>query len=135
QDMPGETTSCIRCHSPRAFLAGRGDATEIDALTPDDLAGVDCDLCHRIIDDGVTPPGDAHYTIDDMIGDAGDVPKQGPWSYTGGDNPMHSWVVGDLLGRSEHCGTCHDVTTERDRLDDQGQPIGAKFNEQRTYSE
>ncbi|MFY0536735.1 multiheme c-type cytochrome [Nannocystis pusilla] len=111
QDMPGETASCVRCHSPRAFVAGRDDATAIDDLDPDDLAGVDCDLCHRMIDDGVTPLGDAHYTIDDVIGEAGDVPKQGPWSYDGGDKPMHSWVVGDLLGRSEHCGTCHDVTT------------------------
>lgn len=135
QDMPGETASCVRCHSPRAFVAGRDDATAIDDLDPDDLAGVDCDLCHRMIDDGVTPPGDAHYTIDDVIGDAGDVPKQGPWSYDGGDKPMHSWMVGDLLGRSEHCGTCHDVTTGRDRLDDDGQPTGVKFNEQRTYSE
>lgn len=135
QDMPGETNSCIRCHSPRAFVAGRDDATAIDDLDPDDLSGVDCDLCHRMIDDGLTPFGDAHYTIDDVVGDAGDVPKQGPWSYDGGDKPMHSWVVGDLLGRSEHCGTCHDVTTGRDRLDDRGQPIGAKFNEQRTYSE
>jgi len=88
-----------------------------------------------MIDDGITPPGDAHYTLDDVLSEAGDVPKQGPWSYVGGDNPMHSWVVGDLLGRAEHCGTCHDVTTDRDRLDEQGQPIGAKFNEQRTYSE
>ncbi|MDC0670040.1 multiheme c-type cytochrome [Nannocystis radixulma] len=135
QDMPGETSSCVRCHSPRAFLAGRDDATAIDDLEPDDLAGIDCDLCHRMIDDGMTPLGDAHYTIDDVVGEAGDVPKQGPWSYDGGDKPMHSWVVGDLLGRSEHCGTCHDVTTGRDRLDAQGQPIGAKFNEQRTYSE
>lgn len=135
QDMPGETSSCIRCHSPRAFVAGREDATAIDALEPDDLAGVDCDTCHRMIDDGVTPPGDAHYTIDDMIGESGDVPKQGPWFYDGAEKPMHSWVVGDLLGRSEHCGTCHDVTTGRDRVDAQGQPIGAKFNEQRTYSE
>ncbi|WAS94297.1 multiheme c-type cytochrome [Nannocystis punicea] len=135
QDMPGETDSCVRCHAPRAFVAGRDGATAIDDLEPDDLSGVDCDTCHRMIDDGMTPPGDAHYTIDDMVGDAGDVPKQGPWSYDGGDKPMHSWVVGDLLGRSEHCGTCHDVTTGRDRLDARGQPVGAKFNEQRTYSE
>lgn len=135
QDKPGETASCVRCHAPRAFLAGRDDATAIDELDPDDLAGVDCDLCHRMIDDGVTAPGDARYTIDDVVGPAGDVPKQGPWSYDGGDKPMHSWVVGDLLLRSQHCGTCHDVTTDRDRLDDQGQPLGVKFNEQRTYSE
>ncbi|HEY8378261.1 MAG TPA: hypothetical protein VIK91_17315 [Nannocystis sp.] len=135
QDRPGETEACIRCHAPRAFLAGRGDATAIDDLLPADLAGVDCDLCHRMIDDGITPPGNAHYTIDDLVGPAGDVPKRGPWSYDGAEQPMHSWAVGDLLGRSELCGTCHDVTTDRDRVDERGVPIGSKFNEQRTYSE
>src|SRR5690606_2834263 len=83
-----------------------------DDLLPGDLAGVDCDLCHRLIDDGVTAPGNALYTIDDMIGPNGDVPKQGPWSYAGPEQPMHSWTVGDLLGRSELCGTRHDVTTD-----------------------
>lgn len=135
QDMPGETEACVRCHSPRAFLGGRQHATSIDDLEPGDLAGVDCDLCHRLIDDGVTPPGNALYTVDDMIGPNGDVPKQGPWSYAGPEQPMHSWTVGDFLGRSELCGTCHDVTTDRDRVDSRGVPIGSKFNEQRTYSE
>lgn len=135
QDAPGETVDCVRCHAPRAFLAGRGDAFAIDALQPDDLAGVECDLCHRMIDDGMTAPGNARYTVDDAVGPAGDVDKQGPWFYDGAEKPMHGWVVGDLLGRSEHCGTCHDVTTGRDRVDEGGAPLGGKFNEQRTYSE
>lgn len=135
QDAPDETTDCVRCHAPRAFLAGRGDAIEMDALAPDDLFGVDCDLCHRMIDDGLTPPGNARYTIDDVIGPAGDVPKRGPWIYDGADKPMHGWTYGEFLATSAHCGTCHDVTTGRDRVDDQGQPLGHKFNEQRTYSE
>lgn len=135
QDAPGETTDCVRCHAPRAFLAGRGDAIAIDALLPEDLTGVECDLCHRMIDDGVTPPGNARYTIDDVVGPAGDVPKRGPWSYDGPEKPMHGWTVGDFLGGSQLCGTCHDVTTGRDRVDAQGKPLGHKFNEQRTYSE
>ena len=31
-DHPDETEDCIRCHSPRAFLEGRGDAIAIDEL-------------------------------------------------------------------------------------------------------
>lgn len=135
QDAADETSDCVRCHAPRAFLAGRGDAVAIDDLEPDDFAGVECDLCHRMIDDGVTPLGNARYTVDDVVGPAGDVDKQGPWIYEGGDKPMHGWKFGELLGRSEHCGTCHDVTTGRDRVDAEGAPLGVKFNEQRTYSE
>ena len=135
QDAPDETTVCVRCHAPRAFLAGRGDAIAIDALLPEDLAGVECDVCHRMSDDGVTPPGNARYTIDDVVGPAGDVPKRGPWIYEGAEKPMHGWTAGDILGTSKLCGTCHDVTTGRDRVDIDGKPLGVKFNEQRTYSE
>ncbi|MEM6993012.1 MAG: hypothetical protein AAF721_21045, partial [Myxococcota bacterium] len=39
QDHPGETVDCIRCHSPRAFLNNRGDATEITDLLPEDFDG------------------------------------------------------------------------------------------------
>lgn len=134
QDAPDETTDCVRCHAPRAFVAGRDDVIDPAQLLPDDLSGVDCELCHRMIDDG-TPPGNARYAIDDMVGPAGDVPKRGPWSYDGGEQPMHGWTVGTFLGQSELCGTCHDVTTGRDRLDEGGQPLGIKFGEQRTYSE
>jgi hypothetical protein len=33
------------------------------------------------------------------------------------------------------CGTCHDVTTVRERVDDDGVGMGMPFNEQRTYRE
>lgn len=135
QDAPDETVDCVRCHAPRAFVAGRGESIDPLQLEPDDLSGVDCELCHRMIDDGVTPHGNARYVIDDVVGPAGDVPKRGPWSYDGGDQPMHGWTVGEFLGTSEMCGTCHDVTTGRDRVDADGQPLGVKFGEQRTYSE
>lgn len=135
QDAPDETVDCVRCHAPRAFVAGRGDAIDPLQLEPDDMSGVDCELCHRMLDDGVTPPGNARYAIDDMLGPAGDVPKRGPWSYDGGEQPMHGWTVDPFLGTSELCGTCHDVTTGRDRKDAAGQPLGVKFGEQRTYSE
>lgn len=136
QDAPGETEDCIRCHSPRAFLEGRGEAISIEELEPDDLGGVSCDLCHRMIDDGVTPPGNARYTIDDVAVD-GVVPRRGPWTYTDGEpEPPHPWVQDvSHLSTSELCGTCHDVSTGRERVDDDGNPLGVSFNEQRTYSE
>lgn len=135
QDAPEETTDCIRCHAPRAFIAGRQDAIAMEDLEPSDLEGVDCELCHRMIDDGVTPPGNARYFIDDVVAPDGDVPRRGPWEYEGGNVPMHGWALGELLADSKLCGTCHDVTTGRDRVDAEGDPLGMKFGEQRTYSE
>ena len=137
QDHPGETVDCVRCHSPRAFLEGRGEATSIDQLAPQDLEGVGCELCHRMTDQGAI--GNAQYAIDDVVGPGGEVPRRGPWSYAGigkeGGNPPHDWLNDPYAGSSELCGTCHDVTTGRERLDDAGNPMGMAFGEQRTYSE
>jgi hypothetical protein len=134
QDHPGETIECVRCHSPRAFLEGRGDATSIDQLTPPDLEGVGCEVCHRMTDQGEL--GNARYAIDDVPGPGGLVPRRGPWDYANPEDlPPHDWAFDAFIGSSELCGTCHDVTTPRERLDDAGIPTGALFNEQRTYSE
>lgn len=133
-ETPDETAACIRCHSPRAFLEGRGDAISIDELQDRDLAGVTCELCHRMEDDGGI--GNGQYAIDDTLVGA-NVPRRGPWTY-GVDEiepPPHSWIQDNFVGSSEACGTCHDVTTERPRVDDDGRSIGSNFNEQRTYSE
>lgn len=135
QDAPGETADCVRCHAPRAFVAGRGEAVGIDELEPDDLTGVDCELCHRLLDDGVTPPGNARYVIDDVLAPDGDIRKRGPWDYTMDLFPMHAWAADPYMGESKLCGTCHDVTTAQMRVDSDGQPLGVPFGEQRTYSE
>lgn len=127
QDHPGETVDCVRCHSPRAFLEGRGDATAIDQLLPPDLEGVGCEACHRMTNEGAL--GNAQYAIDDTPGIGGLVPRRGPWTYEGvggmgTGNPPHDWLVDPFTGSSELCGTCHDVSTARERLDDAGQPMG-----------
>jgi hypothetical protein len=133
QDHPEETSECVRCHSPRAFLEGRGHAIAIEQLTPADLESVECELCHRMMDDGVTLPGNARYVVDDVkVG--GNVPRRGPWAYVNKD-PQHSWLNDPFTGSSQLCGTCHDVTTPRERVDELGQGLGVLFNEQRTYSE
>ena len=138
QDDPDDTELCVRCHIPRAYLDGRGSITAIDEMTVNEREGISCDLCHRMIDDQVTPPGNAQWTLDDVAGANGvQVPKRGPWNYEN-SVPMHSheWSDdADLQKSAQFCGTCHDVTTVRERLDDDGSPMGFAFNEQRTYSE
>lgn len=136
QDEPGATADCVRCHAPRAFVGGREAAISIDELLPDDLSGVDCELCHRMIADAEAAVGNARYTIDDVLGADGDVPKRGPWDYLAGAKPKHGYAVDEgYLASSRMCGACHDVTTAQTRLDAAGQSLGVPFNEQRTYSE
>ncbi|MCA9655417.1 MAG: hypothetical protein KC501_36215 [Myxococcales bacterium] len=131
QDAPTQTELCIRCHSPRGFLEGREDSIAITELAADDLFSVECEMCHRMIDEGNI--GNAQYTIDDnAVG--GHVPRRGPWTYAGSD-PPHPWIQDSYIGSSEQCGTCHDVTTPTERVDDLGVGLGVPFNEQRTYSE
>ncbi|MEX1367375.1 MAG: MYXO-CTERM sorting domain-containing protein [Nannocystaceae bacterium] len=135
QDEPGGTEDCVRCHAPRAFLEGRGGAISIDALQPEDFEGVGCELCHRMTDQGLM--GNAQYAVDDLLGDGGVVARRGAWDYEPGSPqaPQHAWLFDEFTSSSQQCGTCHDVTTPRERLDDAGQPMGIPFNEQRTYSE
>lgn len=134
----GETALCVRCHAPRAFLEGRGYATAITDLQANDRAGVECELCHRMqVDQGTGQGiGNAQYTIDDTVV-GNNVPRRGPWAWDNGDSgqPPHSWLNDPGMGSSALCGTCHDVTTPRERVDDAGNPLGVFFNEQRTYSE
>ncbi len=135
EDAPGETALCVRCHAPRAFLEGNENVTSIDDLTNDQEQGVECELCHRTMEDVAQPPGNAQYEIDDVLVDT-NVPRRGPWDFSDGvPPPPHTWIHDPYLGTSRFCGTCHDVTTPVERVDDDGNGLGVDFNEQRTYSE
>ncbi|MBC8068228.1 MAG: hypothetical protein IAG13_07835, partial [Deltaproteobacteria bacterium] len=134
-DVPGETELCLRCHAPRAFLEGNTGATSIADLTNDQLQGVECELCHRMVEDVGQPAGNAQYEIDDVLVDT-NVPRRGPWDFSDGvPAPPHTWIQDPYTGSSRLCGTCHDVTTPVERVDDDGVGLGVSFNEQRTYSE
>ena len=75
-----------------------------------------------------------YITLDDTDIN-GAVAKAGPWSY-GQDAPNHPWRQDlEFLPSADMCGVCHDVTTPRPRLREDGTVISSGFNEQRTYSE
>lgn len=147
-DDPEETQTCVRCHAPRAFLNGHETVTSFDELNMPDPEnpkavvigednGVECEFCHRIVADAEVPPGNAMYTIADEIGpDGQNVPRHGPWDYSDGvPEPPHDFVFDTYISSSRLCGTCHDVTTPTERVDDDGVGMGIPFNEQRTYAE
>ncbi|MCZ6815661.1 MAG: multiheme c-type cytochrome, partial [Planctomycetota bacterium] len=49
-DAPGIGDTCLRCHAPKAWLEGRSTPTDGSALTVADRDGVNCHVCHRMVD-------------------------------------------------------------------------------------
>src|SRR5262249_10475697 len=60
----GET--CIRCHAPLGWLAGRSTGGRFEDLQPDDFDGISCNFCHRMVDPiarAGAPANDANILI------------------------------------------------------------------------
>jgi MYXO-CTERM domain-containing protein len=47
---PNAADTCERCHLPRGWLEGRSDPVNGSMMTGFDFDGVQCDLCHRMVD-------------------------------------------------------------------------------------
>lgn len=163
QDVPFSGELCIRCHMPKGWLEGRSSPADASATTADDRQGVQCNVCHRLVDptnapgapagdaaiiaalaDPVLSPGGAQMIVDpddssrgsfDVVGDLGYDPHL-PTRVTL-ESPFHA--------TSEMCGTCHDVPNtlyQRNMAGDYelapyntpGDPA-LGFPEQQTYSE
>lgn len=122
QDAPAVGDLCIRCHSPRGWLAGRSIDTSGQSLTAEDRQGISCDFCHKLVDwnyvEGVSPAEDA-----DILAGMSDVPteytsgqyvvaptaaKRGP--YADALENGHSNLESEFHRSSRLCGTCHDVS-------------------------
>jgi len=123
QDAPSSGDLCIRCHSMAGWLAGRSQPTNGHALGENDRDGVNCDLCHRMVNPlyeaGVSPPEDvgvlagllpahtpANYSNGQMVVDP-QARRRGPFSDT---VAPHQVLTSPFHRSSEFCGTCHDVS-------------------------
>lgn len=122
QDAPSVGDLCIRCHSPRGWLAGRSTDTSGASLTEEDRQGISCDFCHKLVDPeyvvGVSPAEDEAILaeLDQIPLDFGSgqyvmassAPKRGPFddALDTGHPVLHS----PFHQESEICGTCHDVS-------------------------
>jgi len=49
QDAAFSGTYCLRCHAPKAWLEGRALPPDGSALEGSDFDGVQCELCHRLV--------------------------------------------------------------------------------------
>lgn len=131
QDAGESGGMCIRCHAPRGWLAGRSTPADGSALTAEDKQGVQCSVCHRMVDltyeAGVNPPpdesilaaltsvpfapGGGEYVIDPQDRRRGPFDVEADWVPLGGfffhpddtfESPLHH--------KADLCGTCHDVS-------------------------
>lgn len=130
-DANGGGEFCLRCHMPRGWLHGNSTPTDGSAMTPTDQEGVQCEVCHRMVDPvyepGISPSRDitVHSTITSPITTIGSGSLiVDPQDYRRG--PFD--IVTDL-GRDPHtvfdgaqatlqspyhqeanfCGSCHDI--------------------------
>ncbi|MFN2256502.1 MAG: multiheme c-type cytochrome [Candidatus Promineifilaceae bacterium] len=120
---------CLRCHLPRGWLEGRSSTPDGSEMTGEDREGVQCEVCHRLVDREYTPgnPNRDEQILDDldlpvasvgsgqMIIDPEDF-RRGPFDIVTdlGFDPhalaqnAHT-LVSPYHQDSELCGTCHDI--------------------------
>ncbi|MFQ3610937.1 MAG: fibronectin type III domain-containing protein, partial [Fimbriimonadales bacterium] len=137
QDAPGVGQFCWRCHSPSAWLEGRSIPHTGENFEEDDLKGIQCDHCHRMVD----PMSDEGQALSDMpvpgIGNgmyviSEDSAKRGPRpdSYAN-----HAWQYSEFHKSSSFCGVCHDVSNPLLAQDPRTQAPHEYFPIDRIYSE
>jgi hypothetical protein len=139
QDVPGVGEFCFRCHTPRGWLEGRSTPSDGSALNREDMYGVSCDVCHRLIDPQSersreliehVPPG---YGNAMMVADPENIVR-GPYGATKGAMP-HQMVKSEYHASSKLCATCHNISNPLLAKDIKTQPPYAFGHIERTYSE
>jgi hypothetical protein len=165
QDAPHSGETCLRCHLPKGWLEGRSAPEDGSMMTAADREGVQCGLCHRLVD----PVADPENPLEDaaiLAGLSEPVPAlgnammvvdpedrlRGPFDIIadlGGDPhlPARSTLVSPFHSSSEICGTCHNLRnplftknemTGEFELNPMATPSsdpGKGFPEQSTYDE
>lgn len=145
QDAPGVGDLCLRCHTPDGWLNGRCEPTDGSALNNNDREGVQCDFCHKMVDprainENLYPESDSYTNdtwpqdksyLEGIISLPGDIgngmyladannAKRGPFSDAVG---RHKMFTSPFHTKSEHCGTCHDVSNPVFTRIDEGKAI------------
>ena len=130
-DAAGGGEYCLRCHMSRGWLNGRSTPTDGSAMTADDLEGVQCTTCHRLVDpvykEGLSPTRDqvvlagitATITITGnsvLAIDPQDY-RRGPFDIVADLelDPHRTNGARETLPSPYHqdanfCGSCHDIT-------------------------
>ena len=135
QDAPDSGDLCIRCHSPAGWLEGRSIPTDGSALNNNDREGVQCDLCHKLVQPtlvGVNPflddpdytsstfPEDQQYLdILEALGSSTVHSANGMYIADNSNDKRgpfvdavarHQMLYSPFHKEAAICGTCHDVS-------------------------
>jgi hypothetical protein len=121
---------CLRCHAPRGWYAGRTDPPDGSQLTEEDLEGVQCEVCHRMVDPVFSPENpDRDQTVIlpgitatvNLTGNAALIIdpedyRRGPFDIVadlGFDIHTSVGADGSLLSpyhqEAAFCGSCHNI--------------------------
>jgi hypothetical protein len=139
QDIPGVGEFCLRCHAPRGWLEDRSKPADGSALNTEDMHGVSCDICHRLIDPlsdeaakliRHVPPGRGNAM---MVADP-ENKVRGPYGDGTGAMP-HLVMKSPFHASGELCGTCHDISNPVFAGDVNAEPPYSFGHIERTYSE
>ncbi len=139
QDIEGVGEFCWRCHSARGWLEDRSTPADGSALNREDMHGVSCDVCHRLIDPlsdeaakliKDVPPG---YGNAMMVADPANMVR-GPYGNTRGAMP-HLTAKSEYHASGNLCATCHNISNPLQASDVKTQPPHAFGHIERTYSE
>ncbi len=122
QDFGGSGNLCMRCHVPAGWLGGRANPSDGSALVANDLDGVSCAVCHKL----VNPDDSEHIGVQHapFLANDGGFPKRafrgsGMYVLWGGPERLgpysdpaapHKWLQSKLHRSSDLCATCHDVS-------------------------
>lgn len=155
-DVPDIGDFCLRCHSPRGWLAGRSEPPGGNAngcglvgtidVAGQDFDGVSCHLCHRMMENPSPPGGqqsvyteNGQYWIDDVVCASGGTEpcRRGPYDYPadGASLPPHPWAFSTYIESAVLCGNCHNVTSPIETLIVNGASTGVPFPIERTFRE
>ncbi len=123
QDAAFAGEICLRCHVPRGWLAGRSVPTDGSALDPNDLSGISCNYCHRLVNPVYVPgqsPAIDEGIINDLVAGPPVNPHSGqvvvdPFDHRRGPYDLgmffsHDWLQSPYHSDSAICGNCHDVS-------------------------
>lgn len=104
---------CFRCHAPKGWLEGRSEPVSGALLMGADFEGVQCDLCHRMVDPlsqegkSLVEPDVVGYGNSQFVVSPNDSLQRGPYSDS---RASHESMYYEFITSSEFCGTCHDIT-------------------------
>lgn len=74
QDANLSGESCIRCHAPGAWLAGKSAPGDLSLFQPEDFDSVTCHFCHRLVNPVLGPDSAVGYPPSELIPDPDPTP-------------------------------------------------------------